>query len=149
MACQTIYVAAKAGAEMQQALEPAEALRIELHHHAYKYHGENRAEAHNIPHPRAEKQIAQHYGYSHKAYIDDNLGCSERHATRFAHGGGEAFAGHRHRAATHLKGNACSEKQTAADLSYSLLPQRGAYYPLRKSHAQIQKEAEEKAYYKL
>ena len=149
VAGEAVDVAAEAGAVGEQAFKPAQALAHCAHHHAHVDHGEQRAHAHYVPQPLAEKGVACHHAERHEAGVDHDFYLVERRAAHAAYRHREAFAGHGHAAAAHLQGYACAEQRAAGELGGGLCGYSLRLEPRGECHVEVDERAEHEAHQQL
>lgn len=142
---QSDYVTAETGSVGKHTVEPPYVWIQKLYGIADIEHCENSTWADYAPVPCAEKHKTARNGKSHQRDVNDNFHLRERLARHSAESHGKTFAGHRHRTAFDLEGNACGHNGATGKLSDDLRHQRLAHKSGSDNHVHVDKPAEYEA----
>ena len=146
---QPVDVSAHSGAVKKQTVEPRHAASDEFYHKPYVNHGEQRADAHDVPLPAAEEADAGHGGKHYKGGVEGDFRLREGDAPFAADGDGHTFARHGHRTAAHLQRYADAHDGAAGHLGHNLVGQGDAFERGGEGHVEVDEHTEHKAYHKL
>ena len=117
----------------------------QAYYDTYVEHGEERADAYDVPLPRPEKEIAGRYAEAHEQDVDGDFHLGEVDARRSADSDGKSLAGHGHAAAAYFERDADAEQGASDRLGQCLLPETDGHEPRGKPHVHVDEHAEEEA----
>lgn len=146
---QSVDISPESRPVAQDAVKPGHALREGTYSRTHVDHGEEGADSRDVPLPRAEEYVAEHYRQGNQRDVHRDLHLGELPVGDLGYGNGDSLARHGHASASHLHGYAQGEYGASCDLRDSLLPERRWDQPLGKQHVHVDERPEEGADHQL